>query len=235
MVEPRSQQRSRRTAPWPDPRRHLRYTIHLPLLHRAQSRSGIRAGMGWTRNLSEGGACLELADRLRPKAPVLVRLQTDQGAIELHAQVIWSGQPASPAGCIPHGVVFTKVPPDQHQALRKLLGSKGPVRHSGVRLPLALSVTCRQKDREGPPFQGRTANIGRGGLMLHLPRVLRPGTPLEVTLHTVEEQLTVHGTIVWVEPPERRSPGGSIRHGLRFTALDQSFCQALGLLLADPL
>jgi hypothetical protein len=71
--------------------------------------------------------------------------------------------------------------------------------------------------------------------MFRLPKALPPGTPLEVTLHTVEEQLTVQGTIVWVEPPERRNPGGSIRHGLRFTALDQSFCQALGLLLADPL
>ncbi len=71
--------------------------------------------------------------------------------------------------------------------------------------------------------------------MLHLPRVLPPGTPLEVTLHTAEEQLIVQGTVVWVESPERRNPGGSIRHGLRFTALDQSFCQTLGLLLADPL
>jgi hypothetical protein len=47
--------------------------------------------------------------------------------------------------------------------------------------------------------------------------------------------LTVQGTIVWVESPEVRHPGGQIRHGFRFTALDQSFCLALGLLLADPL
>jgi len=191
--------------------------------------------MGWTRNVSEEGACLELADRLRTKAPVRVRLQTDQGAIELEAQVVWTGEPSTPAGGIPHGVAFIKIAPDQRQALRGLLVPKGPIRHAGVRLPLDLPVTCRRKDQEGPPFQGRTGNISRGGLFLRLPRALRPGTPLEITLRTAEDLLTVQGTIVWVDPPERRNPGGPIRHGFRFTALDQSFCQALGLLLANPL
>ncbi len=235
MVELGSQQRIRHLTGWPDPRRHPRFSIHLPLLHRAKSRMAIKAGMGWTRNLSEGGACLELVDRLRPKAPVRVRLQTDQGAIEMEAQVIWAGEPASPAGCIPHGVAFTKVAPDQRQALQGLLGSNASVRHAGTRLPLDLSVTCRRKDHEGPPFQGRTENISRGGLLLRLPRALPPGTPLEVTLRTAEELLTVQGTIVWIEPLERRHPGGQIRHGFRFTALDQSFCMALGLVLANPL
>ena len=235
MLELRSQERIPRLAGRPDPRRHPRYSIHLPFLHRAKAHSAIEAGMGWTRNLSEGGACLELADRLRTKAPVRVRLQTDQGAIELEARVIWTGKPSSPAGGIPHGVAFIKVAPDQRQALRGLLVAKGPVRHAGTRLPLDLSVTCRRKDHEGPPFQGRTGNIGRGGLLLRLPRALPPGTPLEVTLHTAEELLTVQGTIVWVERPERRNLSGSIQHGFRFTALDHSVSLTLGFLLADPL
>jgi hypothetical protein len=191
--------------------------------------------MGWTRNLSEGGACLELAERFSPRVPLRVRLQTDQGAIEVEARVIWAGEPASPAGGIPHGVAFTRVAPDQRPALRGLLVSKGPVRHAGSRLPLDLSVTCTRRDREGPPFQGRTGNISRGGLLLHLPEALRPGTPLEVILHTASELLTVQGTVVWADPPERRGASEPVRHGLRFTDLDHSLCSALGLLLADPL
>jgi hypothetical protein len=64
---------------------------------------------------------------------------------------------------------------------------------------------------------------------------LCPGTPLEVTLHSPQERLTVQGTIVWAEPPDRGNPDGSVRHGLRFTALDSSLSTMLGLLLADPL
>jgi len=29
-----------------------------------------RTGVGWTRNLSEGGACVELAEPLRPHMPL---------------------------------------------------------------------------------------------------------------------------------------------------------------------
>ncbi|MEK7206210.1 MAG: PilZ domain-containing protein [candidate division NC10 bacterium] len=235
MVEPRSRQRMHHLAGRPDPRLHLRYSIHLPLVHRAKSRSAISAGMGWTRNLSEAGACLELSDRLQPKDPVRLRLQTEQGAIEVEARVIWTGEPDTPAGCIPHGVVFIKVAPDQRQTLRGLLRSMGPVRHAGTRLPLDVSVTCRRKDREGPSFPGRTGNIGRGGLLLQLSKALPPGTPLEVTLHTAEELLTVQGTIAWSDPPQRRNPGGPIRHGFRFTALDQAVSLLLGFLLSDPL
>jgi len=43
---------------WSMPSKFPRYPIQLPLLHRVIGPPATGAGMGWTRNLSEGGACL---------------------------------------------------------------------------------------------------------------------------------------------------------------------------------
>ena len=63
-------------------RRFPRYPIQLPLLHMAIAPAQSIMGAGWTRSLSEGGATVELAERLRPQTALRVRLQTDRGAIE---------------------------------------------------------------------------------------------------------------------------------------------------------
>jgi len=216
-------------------RRHPRYSIRLPLLHKAQSSGADRAEMGWTHNMGEGGACVEVSERLQPQGPIRVRLQTARGAIELEAKVVWSREPGSAGGGVLHGMAFTQIPPEQVEPFRELLLSKGPVRHAGVRWPLNLSVTCQPKDQEGLSFQGWTGDIGRGGLLLRLPEALPPGTRLEVTLHAPQEPLTVQGEVVWVEPAERLSPGELVSHGLRFTSLGPSLSMALGFLLAEPL
>jgi Tfp pilus assembly protein PilZ len=220
---------------WSAQRRFPRYLIQLPLLHREIAPAAVKAGVGWTRNLGEGGAGVDLADPLRPGMPLRLRLQTDRGAIEVEARVIWIGEPGTPGGVVPHGMAFTQVASDQLQALRDLLLSKGEVRHAGVRLPLELSITCQCKGEMGLPLQGWTGDISRGGLLLRLPQVLPPGTVLELTLHTPNEPIAVEGTIVWVEPPERRSTGEPIGHGFRFIAFDGSLSMSLGLLLAEPL
>jgi Tfp pilus assembly protein PilZ len=192
--------------------------------------------MGWTRNLSEGGACLEVAGAFRPETPLRLRLQTERGAIEADAKVVWAGAADSASGVGPHGVAFTQVATDQHQALRELLYSRKEVRHAGVRVPLDLAVTCQLVGGEcGLSLEGRTADVSRGGLMIRLPRVLPVETRLRVTLHAPAELLTVEGRIVWVKPPERRGPWTLIGHGLRFTGLDDSLSQSLGSLLAEPL
>jgi hypothetical protein len=216
-------------------RQHVRYSIRVPLLHNAKSSGTNHAGMGWTRNIGEGGACVELTERLQPDGPILIRLQTAKGAIELEAKVIWSKEATSEGDSILHGVAFTQIAPDQLASLRDLLRSRGPVRHSGVRLPLDVSVTCRPKDQAKGRVEGRTGDFGRGGLLLRLPEELPVGSKLEVTLHTPREPLTVSGVVVWVDPPEQRVPGDLVGHGFRFTSLGPSLSMALAFLLAEPL
>lgn len=216
-------------------RRHPRYSIRLPLLHKAESSGADRAEMGWTHNMGEGGACVELAERLQPPGPIRVRLQTAKGAIELETRLIWSREADSSGGGTLHGMAFLQIAPEQLEDLRELLLSEGAVRHAGVRWPLDIPVTCQPQGPLGPPVQGRTGDIGRGGLLLRLPEALPPGTRLEVTLHAPQEPLTVFGEVVWMEAAERRTPGELIGHGLRFTSLGRSLSTALGSLLAEPL
>ncbi len=216
-------------------RRFIRYTIVLPILHTMNGSAPARSEVGWTCNLSEGGACLELAERLKPSTTLSLLLRTDEGDIELKAEVVWVAKPAASEGGIFHNVAFTQVAPDQHQALRELLRHKGQVRQTGVRLPIELTVLCRRKDDPSPPLQGRTGDISRAGLLLRLPRALPVGTELEVTLQTGHGPLAAEGTIIWVEAPQANSPGVLIHHGFRFTNMGWASELALGHLLAGRL
>jgi hypothetical protein len=220
---------------WSVPRSSPRYAIQIPFLHKPRSAASTRAGVGWTCNLSEGGACVELAEPLRPHMPLWGRLQTDGGLIEMQAKVAWARNPGSPEGGILHGVTFTQITPDQLSALQTLILSKGLVRHPRVRLPLEAPVTCWRRGESGSPLFGGTRDVSRGGLLLRLPQVVPPETRLDVTLHHPSWLLMVEGAIVWVAPPEGRTPGGPIRHGFRFTQPTWSTSLALGLLLTEPL
>jgi len=209
MAEPAAQQR------------FLRYPIQLPLSYKPTDPEPARAGMGWTRNLSKRGACVELTERLQPGMSLEVLFQTAQRSIEIEAQVVWAGESGSAGGGVFHGMVFTRVTPDLDQALGDLLRtSVAHVRHAGVRLTSEIAVTCEREGEAGPPLQGWTGDIGRAGLLLRLPTALPPGTMFEVTLHLAGERLTAEGTVVWVEPSHARRPGELVRHGFRFTALD---------------
>jgi len=218
---------------WSVQRRVPRYLIQLPLLHKTKAPAPDRTGVGWTRNLSEGGACVELAEHIRPRMPLRLLLRTDRGGIELEAQVVWAGEPGRLGGGILHGVAFTHLLPDQLRALRDLIRSKGQVRNAGVRVPLEISVTCTPTGRKGSTFRGLTGDISRGGLLLLLPEVVSPDSTLNVTLHTPNGPLTVEGAVVWVEPPGGRAVGPPFRHGFRFTSLRWSASLSLGLFLAE--
>ncbi len=113
-------------------RRFPRYRTTLPVLYKSTPGSG-SVGAGWTRDLSEGGSCVELDERLWPGTPLQLRLHTDRGSIELKAQVAWSGQPNPDGGNI-HGVTFIQVPAPLRQALRDLLRTKEHSREAGMRL-----------------------------------------------------------------------------------------------------
>jgi hypothetical protein len=214
-------------------RRFPRFEIHIPFLYTGSAPISTSTGVGWTRSLSQGGATVELSERLRPRTPIQLRLRAPQAIAEAEAEVIWSGGPAREGGGLVHGLLFTRIAPDHMQVLREACRPLVIMRHAGVRLPLEIPVTCRSKNLEGSQLQGRTGNVNRGGLFLRLPRLLPPGTPLEVTLHTPEDPLTVDGGVVWVEPPEIWSPGESIGHGFQFHAPNWSTLASLALLLLE--
>ncbi len=214
-------------------RRFPRYLIQLPLLHKSKAPAPNKAGVGWTRNLSEAGACVELAERLGSRMPLRLLLRTDRGGIELEAQVVWAGEPGRLGGGILHGVAFTHLLPEQLRALRDLIRSKGQVRNAGVRVPLEISVTCMPTGPRRPTLQGLTGDISRGGLLLLLPEVVPAGSTMNITLQTSNGPLTVEGAVVWVEPPGGRAVGPPFRHGCRFTTLRWSTSLSLGLFLAE--
>ncbi len=221
--------------PSPSERRPFRrHPVQLPLLHTAIAPVPTKTGAGWTRSLSEGGATVELAERLRPQTILQVRLQTDRGAVEAEARVAWIGGRAPEGGGVLHGLAFSRIAPEHFKTLCDVLLPLALRRHTGIRLPLDLAVTCQPTNPPGPPLHGRTGNVNRGGLLLRLPRLLPPGTSLEVTLHTAKAPLTVEGMVVWVEPPEIWKPGESIGHGFQFTAPSWSTMLSLGLLLTEP-
>lgn len=214
-------------------RQFRRYPIQLPVLLQRKTPHPRSYKAGWTRNLGCGGACVELAERLPPRIPLRVRLQGDQGALEVEATVAWVGQSRRGDGAvIPHGLAFTRISPEVRQDLLILLVSAGLVRPAGLRLHYEVATTCQPGYKAGRPIQGRTRDISRGGLLLRLPRALPPSTAVQLKLHTPKGPLAAEGAIVWVAPPEGRTPGGPVRHGLRFTSINWTTLLSLAPLLA---
>ena len=215
-------------------RRHVRlYPIQLPLLHTPRGTRTQRGGIGWTRDLSEEGACVELAERLHSHMPLRLRLRTDHEALELEGAVTWTGQSSVSGGGILHGVTFTHLDADELQALQEVLLSKGLLRPAKARLPFEVAVTCHPKGHPRSFLHGATRDVSRGGMLLRLGRVVPPGTVLELTLHTPTWPIVVQGTIVWVAPPEGRTRANPIGHGLRFASLGWTTALALARLLIE--
>jgi PilZ domain-containing protein len=107
-------------------RRHFpRSQIRLPVLYRRTAPTPIASGVAWTHNLGEAGACLEIAERLEAPSTLRLLFQTDQGGLDLHAVVEWVAVIKVEGGGKLHGVTFLEVTPDQLQAIRELLRSKG--------------------------------------------------------------------------------------------------------------
>ena len=215
-------------------RRFTRFPIAFPLRHRVEGHPAMGAEGGWTRDLSGGGACVELAESLRPDVSLRLLVRTDRGTISATSRVIWRGEPPRGGGGIRHGIAFTQLAPDQLETLRSLLLSLRPWRHTRGRVPIDLSITCQVTHPPGPSLRGRVANVSREGLLLRLPVALLPFTDLEVTLPTPLRSITLAGTIAWVEPRDKRKSRTAVQHGLRFTRLDWPTSLALARLLADP-
>lgn len=214
-------------------RRHPRYPVVLSIVYRLKGSGPASAGMGRTRNVSEGGACLELPEALPPATPLSVGLPTEQRELRMEAEVVWVGWPGPPGGGVLHGVAFIEVTSEQHQTLWGLVNRTGQRCAAAVRVPVRLAVLCRPQGDAGPPLQGETGDLSRGGLSVRLAHRLPVATAVELTLPTPRGPRTVEASVVWLAPPEAQRPGEPIWHGLRFR--DPGVADELTLgLLASP-
>ncbi len=218
---------------WANKRRHPRYPIRLPVLYKVTAPALGKAGVGWTRDLSERGACLELTEHIEPTSVLTLVLRTDKGSPELEAVVLWAAELGPVGQATLHGVSFAHLTGEQQKAVYDLLPLKGHARFEGYRLPLELPVVCRPKGRTDPILRGRTGDVSRGGLFLLLPEAVPPGSALQITIQTARGKVEAEGVIVWVDPAEQRTPGGLVRHGFKFTDISWPNQMTLGLLLAE--
>ncbi len=217
---------------WPNPRGR-RPPSALPSAPERQDSAGAGSGVGRNPNVSPGRAGGEVPEPVEPQVSLQVRLQPDEGGVEVMGRVIWGEELPPEEGGICHGVAFTHLVPEQREALREVLRSLTPERRARHRLPLDLPVTCWPEGTSREPLCGRTGDLSRGGLLLRLPRVVAPGTALEVSLHAPTGPLQVRGMIVWAEPPGGHTPNDPIRHGFRFTAVDWPTSLVLGRLAVE--
>ena len=104
-------------------RKVFRSEIRRPVLYRRKAPGPLKAGVGWTHNLSDEGACLELSDRLEESSAIQLLFQTDHGGFAVGAVVIWAAALRERGEGILHGVAFPDLTPDQRQALDELLHS----------------------------------------------------------------------------------------------------------------
>lgn len=92
-------------------RRHSRFPVLPPLACRVQvqgyDEKAPRLG-GKLRNLSAGGALLELGRRVPPGAMVMLSVDTRTGLIQMECQVIWAagGAPPREGASYMHGLQF---------------------------------------------------------------------------------------------------------------------------------
>jgi hypothetical protein len=165
--------------------------------------------------------------------PLSVDLPTEPGELRLEAQVVWVGGLESPGGEDLHGVSFIEVTAEQHQALWDLVNRLAQRDPAGISVPVRLSVLCRPQGAAGPPLQGETGDLGRGGLSVRLKHRLPPATIVELTLPTSKGPRTMEASVVWLAPPEAQRPGEPSWHGLRFRDPRAAAELTLGLLLSD--
>jgi len=216
------------------PRRFPRYPIQLPVRYCVQGPTPPRVGVGWTHTLGEGGAGVELGEQLAPGTPLTVLLAKDQRPLELHAEVLWTGEPLEADGGILHGFAFTEADPKSRQALRDLLQALSVSTRAGLRLSIAIPASCQRKYPPSPPLQGRTGNLSREGLLLLLPEAVAQGTVLAVTLDSPRGPVNLEGVVAWVDaPPRGSSSADPVRHGVRLTSHNWATALALGLLISE--
>ena len=216
-------------------RRLARYQIVLPVSYDAPPKGALarREGSGWTRNLSETGACLELTEALPAGTTLRLTLRDEGGAVSLEAQVIWVGHPRVPAGGTLHGVTFGDLSLHERLVLPTLCRRHAGLRVQTTRIPAAFPAVCRPLGAAGAPLCGWTGDLGREGCLLLLPEQLAVGTVAAVTLTTPRGDVTAEATVVWVEPAVQAVMRQLTRHGVRFIEARAIHDTLLAMLLED--
>jgi uncharacterized protein (TIGR02266 family) len=100
-------------------------------------------------------------------------------------------------------------------------------RHPRTRLYLPARCTALLARERAITLEGKTDTVGRGGLRLLLPTLLKPPTPITVSL---AGEGPLRGRVVWAGPTRRTDLGIVVPHGLRFVEEISEF--AFGDLLA---
>ena len=206
-----------------------RYAIELPFRYRQSRETAYRPGVGRTRDLSGGGAWVELPERVAPPTLLEVSLRAPGESLHLAAQVVWGCSELDEQSRL-HGLHFTHVTPAQRQRLGALL-TRQKSRDVG-RLYHTLAATCCNTAAGGVPLPCETRDLSSGGVALRVPVSVPPGTHLQVTIPTVFGVVRADAEVVWAEPPDARARGAPCRHGLRFLHLESSSELPLRMLLA---
>ena len=110
-------------SPASDARRSPRYPVDFPVAYAYAAAVKAASGdLGRARNLSEGGACLDLPEALDPGTLLSLRLPEVASALAVEAAVVWIGRPGLPGSPTRHGVAFPALTVDQRAALGHFLG-----------------------------------------------------------------------------------------------------------------
>lgn len=206
-----------------------RCAIDLPFHYRESTEVAYRPGVGWTRDLSGGGAWVELPERVAPPTVLEVGLHALGEPLLLAAQVVW-GCPEPHARSRLHGLRFIRITPAQRRRLGVLITHQKS-REVG-RLYCSLAATCQSKASAGVPLPCETRDLSIGGVSLRLPALAPPGTHLQVKILTAFGAVTADAQVVWVEPPDARPRNAPCRHGLQFLRLELASELPLKALLA---
>ncbi len=210
-----------------------RYPLKLAILYQRAGTRSVPLCMGWTRDLSEGGACVDFPERLEAGTVLRLSFGAEHNGLELRAEVIWADTPGSASGSTLHGLAFPALSGAQRQGLQRLLHARGLARRAGGRYAVELAITCQRKGSPAPPLQGQIEDLGLGGLRLRLPQTMDPGTLLALRFTAGPEEVIAEGVVIWVESPAESRTDELIRHGVHFTVLAPGCEATLGLLLAE--
>jgi CheY-like chemotaxis protein len=197
------------------PRAFLRYLVQLPLYYQRGRASRQGVGVGWTRNLSEGGACIELAEAFDVSAEIQLGLQTYLGGVRLPCQVVWRDM-ADDSGRVLHGVKFLDLSAGCRLVLQQMLRVSSAQPHSLLRRAWEVPLVCTLRGSRGRTCDGRSGNIGPHGLLAHLPEDLPVGSDVELTCNLPHDgPLRLEGRIAWADTRDAASTGrGTTKHGI---------------------
>lgn len=207
-----------------------RYQVVVPAVFTAELAEPC-AGSGWTRDLSETGACLELREPLRPGTRLTVVLELSTACAAVDARVVWSRRGEAEGAPALHGIAFALAAGDLPPALATLLERLRHQRTAAARLPATLPARCIRLDGPDTALQGWTSDIGHGGCCLLLSERLPVGTAIEITLATPRGDVAARGTVLWCAAP---SGGRELcAHGIGFAHSAVGKDLLLGLVLED--